>query len=204
MNELLDIIWFKILAGVQYGKELLDILFSPLNLLGPAMAILVIAILTVAVAKFLTKHIKTKRYRDLQQEFVHWYNLRQEALKCEAPEKRKLLAKNIDQAKLNKVYYDYFFEGLMLSVLTKYLPILTVLAYVNEAYRPGNLMALFGRDHIFTLGGSSGDPMQVGSVFWFVLSVLIVYLAWYGVSKMMRRYSPNHRQPVTSIPSAPA
>jgi len=204
MDELLDIVWFKVLAGVQYGKELLDILFSPFNLLGPAMAILLIAALTVVCTKFLTKNIKTKRYRELQKEFLRWYNLRQEALKCEDPEKGKLLAKNIDQGKLNRVYYDYFFEGLMLSFLTKYIPILTVLAYVNESYRRENLMALFGRDYIFSFGGSSGDPVLVGSVFWFVLSILIVYLAWSGISKMIRRYSPNHKQPAPSCPSAPA
>jgi len=111
MDELLDIVWFKILAGVQYGKELLDILFSPLNLLGPAMAILLIAAVTVVCTRFLTKNIKTRRYRELQKEFLHWYNLRQEALNCEDPDKGKLLAKNIDQGKLNRVYYDYFFEG---------------------------------------------------------------------------------------------
>ncbi|CAB5140041.1 hypothetical protein D3OALGA1CA_3816 [Olavius algarvensis associated proteobacterium Delta 3] len=204
MDELLDIVWFKILAGVQYGKELLDILFSPLNLLGPAMAILLIAAVTVVCTRFLTKNIKTRRYRELQKEFLHWYNLRQEALNCEDPDKGKLLAKNIDQGKLNRVYYDYFFEGLMLSFLTKYIPILTVLAYVNEAYRRENLMALFGRDYIFRYGGNNGDPVLVGSVFWFVLSILIVYLAWSGLSKMIRRYLPNQKPPVASLPSAPA
>ena len=38
-------------------------------------------------------------------------NLRQEAMACEDREKGKALARNIDQAQLNKAYYDYFFEG---------------------------------------------------------------------------------------------
>jgi len=87
-------------------------------------------------------------HKKLQKEFHHWYKMRQEALKCEDPAKAKLLAKNIDQAKLNKLYYDYFFEGLMNNLATLYLPIFILLAYVNEAYRSSNLSKLFGRDYI--------------------------------------------------------
>lgn len=200
MDNLMDIMWFKIVAGAQYLKEFVDILTSPLNQLGPAVAILIMALVTVMITKSLRRVFKTKRYQQLQKEFRHWYNLRQEALKCEDPEKAKLLAKNIDQAKLNKVYYDYFFEGLLNNLATKYLPILIVLAYVNQAYHPVNLLKLFGREYIFKFARSGSDPILVGSVFWFILSILLVHLAWYLVKKIYCRIHlpQNHSASTTS------
>ena len=178
MEELLDSLWFKIVALVSHLKDLLDILLSPLNALGPAFAIFVIALLTVCLAKFLTRTIKTKRYKKLKEEFTYWYNLRQEAMKCEDREKSKLLAKNIDQAKLNKLYYNYFLEGFFLSLLTRYLPIFCFLAYVNEAYKPAVLIKLIGRDYLFNLGQFRGEPLLIGSNFWFIICIVIIYVAW--------------------------
>ncbi len=105
-------------------------------------------------------------------------------MKCEDHEKAKLLAKNIDQAKLNQVYYNFFFEGFMLGLATKYLPIFSFLAYVNEAYKAENLMKLFGRDYIFRFAGSGGEPVVVGSIFWFVVSILLVYLGWFIIKRV--------------------
>ena len=59
-------------------------------------------------------------------------------------EKGKALAKNIDQAQLNRVYYDYFFEGLMKSFITNVLPILVAASYVTAVYTPSALMQRFG------------------------------------------------------------
>jgi len=126
MEDLLDGLWFKILDFTHYVANFLDLIFAPLNFFGPAVAISTIAFITVILTKILTKIFKTKRYQKLQMEFSHWYNIRQEALKCEDYDKGKRLAKNIDQAKLNQVYYNYFFEGFMLGIATKYLPILLI------------------------------------------------------------------------------
>jgi hypothetical protein len=114
--------------------------------------------------------------------------LRQETQKCEDRDKSKLLAKNIDQAKLNKVYYDFFLEGFLLSLATKYLPIFSFLAYVNEAYKPDNMTKLFGRDYIFKFGSAGGEPIIVGSVFWFVICILLVYLGWFIIKKTAAKY----------------
>jgi len=204
MDNLMDLIWFKIVAGVQYIKEFVDILVGPLNQLGPVTAILILALLTVVITKSLTRIFKTKRYRQLKKEFQHWYNIRQEALKCQDPDKAKLLAKNIDQAKLNKVYYDYFFEGFLNSLATKFLPILVVLAYVNQAYHPVNLLKLFGREYIFKFAGSGSDPILVGSVFWFILSILLVHLAWYLIKIIYRRMHLPQNHNASPSPSATA
>ena len=195
MEELLDILWFKILDLIHYFANFLDFIFAPLNLLGPAFAISVIAFLTVIITKILTKIVKTKRYEALKKEFKHWFNIRQEASKCEDPEKAKLLAKNIDHAKLNKVYYDFFFEGFMLGIVTKYLPILIFVAYVNEAYRTENLIKVFGRDYVFKFAGSGPKPVLVGGVFWFVVSILLIYLCWFIIKRMYNRTMVKRSQP---------
>jgi hypothetical protein len=184
MEEFLDTLWFKIEVSIHYLRGFLDVLFSPLNSLGPAVAIATIALITVTVTKYFTKKFKTKRYRHLREQFVHWYNVRQEAIKCEDYEKGKLLAKHIDQAKLNRVYYDYFLEGLLNNILTMYLPILLLLAYVNEAYSTNNLLKFFGREYVVKLRNFGGEQIAIGAAFWFVLSLVLIYLSWFIVKKI--------------------
>jgi hypothetical protein len=188
MEDIFDIVWQKVLFLINYFVKGLNVIFAPLNPLGPAAVILVIVLLTVASTKFLSKIYKTKRYRKLKEEFQYWYNLRNEALTSKDPEKGKALAKNIDQAQLNKVYYDFFFEGLLNSIPTKYLPILTMLAYVNEAFKPDKLLENFGRDYILKFVDFDGDVVKIGAVLWFVLSMLLVYLAWFAVGKLVFKY----------------
>jgi uncharacterized membrane protein (DUF106 family) len=194
MEAFLDIVWHNIVVAVQYAKNFLDIVISPLNALGPAVAIATIALITVVITKVLSKRFKTRRYKELRKQFEYWLGVRQEAQKCEDPDKAKLLAKNIDQAKLNKLYYDYFFEGLLNNLATLYLPIFILLAYINEAYRSSNLSKLFGRDYIFKFGGDLGQPMSIGAVFWFVLSLFLIYLGWYIVKKIYARYAAPAEQ----------
>ena len=184
MEGLLDALWLKIVDIVHCIKQLLDVISAPLNFFGPVIAISTIALITVILTKILTKIFKTKRYQKLQMEFSHWYNIRQEALKCEDYDKGKRLARNIDQAKLNQVYYNYFFEGFMLGIATKYLPILLVLAYVNEAYKPSNLQKLFGREYVFKFGNTNGEAVLIGAIFWFIVSVVLIYLAWLIIGKI--------------------
>lgn len=188
MEEFLDSLWLKTEVLIHYVSGLLDFLFGPLNSLGPSVAVSAIAFIAVLIAKYLTKIFKTKRYKELQRQFSRWFNLRQEALKCEDSNKGKLLAKNIDQAKLNKVYYDYFFESFLNSLLTKYIPILLLLAYVNEAYKSSNLLKLFGREYIFKLRSLDGEVIVVGAVFWFVVSILSVYAAWFVIGRIYSKY----------------
>ena len=188
MEDVLDIVWLKILVLIHALVKGLDFIFTPLNPLGPAVVILVIVLLTVASTKFLSRIYKTKRYLKLQKEFQYWYNLRNEALTCKDPEKGKALAKNIDQARLNKVYYDFFFEGLLNSIPTKYLPILIMLAYVNEAFNPDKLLKKFEREYIFKFVNFDGNVIKIGAVLWFVLSMLLVYLAWFVFEKLYFKY----------------
>jgi hypothetical protein len=188
MDAILDTIWFKILDFFSYLATLLDTLFTPLNYLGPAFAIFAIAFFTVVITKILTKTIKTKRYEELQKQFVHWFNLRKDALKCEDLEKGKRLARNIDKGKLNQVYYNYFFEGFLLGIATQYLPILFLLAYINEAYKRSNLLKLFGREYVFKFDRSSGEPVLIGAVFWFVISILLIYLGWFMIKKLCLKF----------------
>jgi len=195
MEEFLDIIWLKVLLVIQYVVKCLDYILAPLNPFGPAVIILVLVFVTVAATKYFSKIYKTKRYVELEKEFKYWFNLRKEASTCEDPEKGKKLAKNIDQAKLNRVYYDYFFEGLLSSLLTQYIPIFIMLAYVNEAYKPDKLMKNFGREYIFKFVNYDGEAILVGGVFWFVLSMLLVYIAWFIAEKLYFKHMKTKEQP---------
>ena len=195
MEEFLDIIWLKVLLLIQYVVKCLDYILAPLNHFGPAVVILAVVFVTVAATKYFSKIYKTKRYVELEKEFKYWFNLRKEALTCEDPEKGKKLAKNIDQAKLNRVYYDYFFEGFLSSLLTKYLPVFIMLAYVNETYKPDKLLKNFGREYIFKFVNYDGESILVGAVFWFFLSMLLVYIAWFIAEKLYFKHMKTKEQP---------
>jgi hypothetical protein len=194
MEEFLDALWFKIEILIHHLKEIVDFILSPLNSLGPTIAIATTALITVLATKYFTKKFKTKRYKELKKDFVHWYNVRLEATRCEDYKKGRLLAKSIDSAKLNKVYYDLFLEGLLNNVLTMYLPILLLLAYVNESYKTSNLVKLCGREYIFRLRSFNGDTLEVGAAFWFVLSILLVYLCWFIVEKLYVKFVAEERK----------
>lgn len=183
MDELLDIIWFKIIDIIYYIQNLFDLVFSPLNSFGSGIVIFTIAMITVLITKFLTKKFKTKRYIELEKEFKRWYNLRQEALKCEDSDKAKLLAKNIDQAELNEIYLKFFIEGFLINIATKGLPITIFLTYVNETYNPANLLELFGREYIFKLQNFGWNEIVIGSVLWFIMSLVLIYFGWFIVEK---------------------
>lgn len=186
MDAFLDIVWSKIVTGVGYAYAFANRILAPLEVMGPLPVILLLVLATVCLTKIFNKTYTTKRYEALKKEFVHWHGLRQEAVACEDREKGKLLARNIDQAKLNKVYYDFFFEGLLKNILTIYLPCLITAAYVNEAYKPDTLMAKFGKMHVLELNFSDGEPTAVGAMFSYVVLLLTTYLLWFIAGRMIR------------------
>ena len=186
MDEILDIVWFKIADIVLLIVRGMDIVVAPFNVLGPAAVIFLLTFLTVCLTKLFKRVYTTKRYQTLKKEFEHWSEVRKEAMNIEDPEKGKRMARNIDQAKLNKVYYDYFFEGLLNNVLTTILPILLMAAYVNEAYKPERLQKLFGRSHVFSIPGSGDDPIVVGALFWYVLSLILVHVLWAAARRVLK------------------
>lgn len=178
IDAYMDKAWAYIELAVLYMAKILDRLLLPLQPLGPVLIIALLALIAVMTSKLLGRVVNTRRHRELKDEFQYWYALRQQALTCEDPEKGKLLAKNIDHARLNRVYYDYFFEGLLKSLVTQFLPLLVILAYVNNAFRPAHLLANFGRDHLFQWQWFVADPVTINAPFWFVVLVIVIYVLW--------------------------
>jgi hypothetical protein len=190
MDAFLDIVWSKIVGGVEHLYGFVNRVLSPLELYGPAPVIVVLVLLTVLATKFFSRIYTTQRYEALKETFTHYYKLRQEALACQDREKGKLLAKNIDQAELNKVYYDFFFEGLLKNILTIYLPCLVVAAYINEAYKPDNLMSKFGQNYVFKFDAPTGDPIIAGALFCYVVLLVTTYLGWFIAAKVKSYWPP--------------
>lgn len=186
MDEIFDIAWEQLYTLIQKGAAALDFLLSYLHFLGPVTVIFLLAVVIVAITKFLKKHIRTKRYVTLEKDFQHWLGVREEAMKCEDREKGKNLAKNIDKAHLNRAYYDYFLEGLLLGLVTFYLPVVSMATYINEAYRAERLMELFGRGYIFRFGNS--DPVLIGALFWFICAVLLINCSIFFTKWIRKRY----------------
>jgi len=182
MDEFMDTLWNNIMAMIQSGASLFDQLLTPMHVFGPIVVLTLLALLTVLITKLLNRFIITKRYVELEKEFKHWLNVREEAMKGEDYEKAKRLARNIDQAKLNRAYYDYFLEGFLLGLVRNVLPISIMVAYINEYYRAEELSRLFGKGYLFSMPSFSGEPVMVGAVFYYIITLLLTYLAW-AVSK---------------------
>jgi uncharacterized membrane protein (DUF106 family) len=187
MDAFLDTLWLNILAGLDAVFNLVSGALVPLHFLGPALLILLITLALVACTKTLSRIYTTKRYRKLKENYEHWFEVRRQAMNSEDPEKGKTLAKNIDQAELNKAYYDYFFEGFLKNILTTILPMLLVAAFVVKAYKPANLMETFGRTYIFKFSNTAGQPVVVGAFFWFVISLLTVHIVWFVVARVYKK-----------------
>ena len=199
MDKWMDIAWDKIVSAFAFIAASLDQLLAPLNdRIGPAMVIFLMVVVLVAVTKLLANVYNTKRHVELKKNYEHWYALRQEAMACDDREKGNALARNIDQAKLNKAYYDYFFEGFLKSIITAILPILFTAAYINGAYSPEKLMRIIGREHIFTISRSGADPIAVSAFFWFVICLVLVHLGWMVLKAAAKRLRRKKQSTPTS------
>ncbi len=185
----MDQIWLYIVSAVDFLRHGIDLAIDPVNRIGPAWAIALLAAITAGLTKFLGRIYRPKRYQELQHRFEHWYNIRQAALEEDSGEKGRLLAKNIDQAHLNKAYYDLFFEGLLISLLTRYLPVFSMLAYVNEAYRPEKLQAMISQPAVFILEIGQTTRLAIGGIFWFLVSLVAMYSAVWLVSRIVHKTS---------------
>ncbi len=186
MDAFMDSLWFNIMENVQHGASVFDRLLTPFHIFGPLFILTLLAFITVLVTKLLNRFIVTKRYIELEKQFQHWYKVREEAMKGEDYEKAKRLARNIDQAKLNRVYYDYFLEGFLLGLMRNVLPIMLMVAYVNEYYRAERLLDLFGRDYVLQFTRAGGEPIMIGSVFCYLAALLTGYLLWAVGRKFLR------------------
>ncbi|MGB9499800.1 MAG: hypothetical protein ACKVE4_08640 [Dissulfuribacterales bacterium] len=100
----------------------------------------------------------------------------------------KALAKNIDQARLNTAYYDFFFESLLGNLLTKYLPVFLMLAYVNETFKADCLAKNFRQAYIFKLVNYTGEVILIGAVFWYAVSILLVFFAWFFAERLYGKH----------------
>ncbi len=170
----MDYIWVFLEAGLEGLATIMDRLVFPLEFLGPAWVILILALTTVGLTRILVRIYRTRRHDTLKKEFLHWQSVREEAVKNQDRKKGKAMAKNIDQAKLNKVYYDYFFEGLMKNLVTTVLPVLATIAYLSRTYTKQTLAAKFGDPWIFVIGSES--PIYVGTLFWYVICLIVCFI----------------------------
>ena len=175
MNNFLDRLWEVIFQAIQKLAATFDVVVSSLHFLGPITVIFLIAIFTVCITKLLKRVIRTRRLEELEKDFQHWMSVREEAMKHADTEKGRQMAKNIDKAELNRAYYDFFLEGLLLGFITFMLPVALMVAYINEYYRSERLLELFGQDHLFQVW--SNPPTDIGAVLWFIGSIVFINIS---------------------------
>ncbi len=184
MDDFLDRVWVPIEAFLNSTVLFIDTLFAPLEIFGPAFVIFLLAFIVVIITRTIARFYVTKRYIKLGKEFRHWQGVREEAMKHSDREKGKTLAKNIDQAELNRAYYDYFFEGLLKHFIVNVLPILLMVSYITTVYTPKTLLKRFGEEYIFSLSFGSSSPVNVSSMLWFVICIIFSYILFAVLKKI--------------------
>ncbi len=184
MDDFLDRVWEPIEAFLNGAVVFIDTLFAPLEAFGPAVVIFILAFLVVIITRTIARFYVTKRYIHLEKEYKYWQGVREEAIKHPDREKGKTLAKNIDQAELNKAYYDYFFEGLLKHFIVNVLPILLMVSYITTVYTPQNLLKRFGEEYIFSFSFGSSSPINVSSMLWFVICLILSYILFAILKKI--------------------
>lgn len=185
MDELLNRAWELLYTLIQQIAAALDVLLSYLHFLGPVPVLVFLALVVVCLTKVLKRYIRTNRLITLETDFKHWLSIREEALKCNDSEKGRNLARNIDKAHLNRAYYDYFLEGLLLSLITFYLPVVCMATYINESYRAERLMDIFGRSYVIRFGET--EPVMIGALFCFITAVLLINVVVFLVKLAVKR-----------------
>jgi len=184
MDDFLDRVWKPIEAFLNGAVVFIDALFAPLEIFGPAVVIFILAFLIVIITRTIAQFYVTKRYIHLEKEYKYWQGVREEAIKHPDREKGKTLAKNIDQAELNKAYYDYFFEGLLKHFIVNVLPILLMVSYITTVYTPQNLLKRFGEEYIFSFSFGSSSSINVSSMLWFVICLILSYILFAILKKI--------------------
>jgi Na+-transporting methylmalonyl-CoA/oxaloacetate decarboxylase gamma subunit len=188
MDSFLDRVWEVILAFLNKSVVFLDTIFSPLEFMGPGVVIFLLAFLIVCITRVISRFYVTQRYLTLKKEFKHWQGIREEALKHPDITKGKRLARNIDKAELNKVYYDYFFEGLLKNFITNVIPILFMVTYVTTVYTPQTLIKRFGKEWVFSFSIGSSFHMNIGSLFWFVICIILSFILFIVLKLIFKKY----------------
>jgi hypothetical protein len=176
MDDFLDGVWGSIEAFLNNAVSFFDTMLSPLEALGPGGIIFVLSLFVVIFTRLIARFYETKRYKTLENEFHHWKGVREEALKHPDKEKGKTLAKNIDQAQLNKAYYDYFFEGFLKNMITNVIPILLMVIYITQVYTAQTLLDRFGEKWVFSLFVGTPNEINFSSLFWFVLCLIFSFI----------------------------
>jgi hypothetical protein len=195
MNNFLDNIWEYVESFLDYSILFLDKIISPLEVLGAWFVIFILAFLVVIFTRIIARLYVTKRYVNLEKEFHHWKGVRDEAMKHPDLEKGKALAKNIDQGQLNKVYYDYFFEGLLKHFAVNVLPILLMVAYITKIYTPENLFKRFGEKSVFSFSFGSATQTDVSSLLWFIICLIFSFIL-YATLKWVIKKRYAKKEPV--------
>jgi len=191
MDSLMDRIWEVIYAFLNKAVVFLDTLFSPLEIFGPGFLIFFLAFLIVIITRIISRFYVTKRFITLKKEFKHWQGIREEAMKHPDREKGKRLARNIDKAELNKVYYDYFFEGLLKNFITNVIPILFMATYVTTVYTPETLLKRFGDEWVFSFSFGESFHMDISSLFWFVICIILSFILFIILKLVFKKLYVN-------------
>ena len=187
MNDFLDKVWELIYAFLSSTVVFLDTLLSPLEFLGPGAVIFLLAFLVVIFTRILSQFYVTKRYIRLEKEYRYWQGIREEAMKHPDSTKGKRLARNVDKAELNKAYYDYFFEGLLKHFIVNVLPILLMVSYITKIYTPQTMLKRFGEKWVFSFSFGSSSPIDVGSLLWFVICLILSFILFAVIKKVFKK-----------------
>lgn len=187
--EFTDELWLKVQPAFTWLSEKMGDIASPLMLLGPAVGIFLLALLTYTLIKVLSRLYKPDAEQKLNEEFTRLQKRRNEAKQMGAKE----VVKGFDQ-QLDEIYFERLRASVLRGAAVHTIPMLTMLCWVYSYYTPDKLKAMFGNPHVIELPFKLGKYDYIGAAFWFFLSLVIIWIVHAFLNGFVRRRKKKTRE----------
>jgi hypothetical protein len=145
------------------------------------LPVLGVAILVHIVARVAARWYHPSRLRAAQHRYHTVRRLRDETLRRADGEKAARLAASMKSAELDAARAEYRVQGFLVWLLTRALPFILGLAYVDATYGAARLRELRGHEYLWAVSLPGGGAWPLGGVELYVIFVLALEAAiWLG------------------------
>ena len=186
LDSLSDTLWVTIVLPILHGIDMcLGVLFSPLASLAPLYQIMAAAVLGAVVSRILSRRYRSRRERQLQQEFDDKLAVIKEAKGLRNAKVQRVLRKGLqDEADetYEKLILDRFIEmGISYSI-----PLFSLLIWLEYSrFTPQKLESLTGSPYAWVTAG--GLNLSAAYVYFFFFNMFLI-LFWLLEKQYRKRY----------------
>ena len=193
LESLSDTLWVTIVLPILHGIDrCLEVLFSPLASLSPLYQIMAAASLGAVASRILSRRYRSRRERQLQQEFDAKLAVIKETKGIKDEKVERVLRKGLQDAAdetYEKLILDRFIEmGISYSI-----PLFFLLIWLEYSrFTPQKLESLTGSPYAWVT--ASGLNLSAAYTYFFFFNIFVILL-WLLEKQYRRRYRQPQSNP---------